>query len=208
VREVIDGLSADECQIALQKAIEHFPFHRIITFHPSVASAESFTAPDGQGVRAHLPAFDAFHVNGQMPMARRTRLMTAFREAKRSVVSNARCLTEGVDVPAVDLVAFLSPRRSRVDIIQAVGRAMRHAPGKSAGYVLLPLFVHSQSGESVADAVSRGAFEDVWDVLQAMQEQDAPLAEIIQEMNCARFATRMATAMFRAPMQMRPSPNG
>ena len=177
------------CQIALQKAIEQFPVHRIITFHPSVASAESFTAPDGQGIRAHLPAFDAFHVNGQMPMARRTRLMTAFREAKRGVVSNARCLTEGVDVPAVDLVVFLSPRRSRVDIVQAVGRAMRHASGKSAGYVLLPLFVNAKSGESVADAVSRGAFEDVWDVLQAMQEQDAPLAETIRQMREERGRT-------------------
>jgi predicted helicase len=56
--------------------------------------------------------------------------------AARAVVSNARCLTEGVDVPAVDMVAFLSPRRSRVDIVQATGRAMHRSPGKTTGYVI------------------------------------------------------------------------
>jgi predicted helicase len=69
-----------------------------------------------------------------MPTARRERELRDFRSAARAVVSNARCLTEGVDVPAVDMVAFLSPRRSRVDIVQATGRAMRRSPGKTTGY--------------------------------------------------------------------------
>src|ERR1035437_2767502 len=62
--------------------------------------------------------FQTFHVNGSMPTARRERELRDFRAAARAVVSNARCFTEGVDVPAVDMVAFLSPRRSRVDIVQ------------------------------------------------------------------------------------------
>ena len=68
--------------------------------------------------------FQTFHVNGSMPTARRERELRDFRAAARAVVSNARCLTEGVDVPAVDMVAFLSPRRSRVDIVQATGRVV------------------------------------------------------------------------------------
>src|ERR1039458_2744889 len=75
--------------------------------------------------------FQTFHVNGSMPAARHERELGGCRAATRAVVSNARCLTEGVDVPAVDMVAFLSPRRSRVDIVQATGRAMRRSPGKS-----------------------------------------------------------------------------
>lgn len=77
-----------------------------------------------------------------MATARREREMRDFRAASRAVMSNARCLTEGMDVPAVDMVAFLSPRRSRMDIVQAAGRAMRRADGKTVGYVLVPLGVH------------------------------------------------------------------
>ena len=91
--------------------------------------------------------FQTFHVNGSMPTARRERELRDFRAVARAVVSNARCLTEGVDVPAVDMVAFLSPRRSRVDIVQATGRAMRRSLGKTTGYVLVPLYVELTAGE-------------------------------------------------------------
>ena len=67
-------------------------------------------------------------------------------------MSNARCLTEGVDVPAVDVVAFLAPRKSKVDIVQAAGRAMRKADGKETGYVLLPLFLETQENETIEEA--------------------------------------------------------
>ena len=108
--------------------------------------------------------FQTFHVNGSMPTARRERELRDFRAAARAVVSNARCLTEGVDVPAVDMVAFLSPRRSRVDIVQATGRAMRRSPGKTTGYVLVPLYVELTAGETVEAAVNRAQFDEVWDV--------------------------------------------
>ena len=97
-------------------------------------------------------------------------------------MSNARCLTEGVDVPAVDMVAFLSPRRSRVDIVQATGRAMRRSPGKTTGYVLVPLYVEQAASETVEAAVNRSAFDEVWDVLHSLQEQDDVLAELIRHM--------------------------
>jgi hypothetical protein len=103
-------------------------------------------------------------------------------------MSNARCLTEGVDVPAVDVVAFLAPRKSKVDIVQAAGRAMRKPDDKDVGYVketgyiLLPLFLETQKNESLEEAVRRTDYEQAWDVLQAMQEQDEVLADIIREM--------------------------
>jgi hypothetical protein len=115
-----------------------------------------------------------------MPTARRERELRDFRAAARAVVSNARCLTEGVDVPAVDMVAFLSPRRSRVDIVQATGRAMRRSPGKTTGYVLVPLYVELTAGETVEAAVNRAQFDEVWDVLHSIQEQDDALAELIR----------------------------
>ncbi|MFA6970612.1 MAG: Helicase associated domain protein [Gallionella sp.] len=167
-------------QIALCDAVEKYGVKKIFTFHKTVKSAASFVSDGNEGIRTHLVEFKSYHVNGEMPTARRDRVMDEFRKANQAVMSNARCLTEGVDVPAVDMVAFLSPRRSRVDIVQATGRAMRRADGKSMGYVLVPLYVEVAAGESVETAVSRAEFDEVWDVLQSLQEQDEVLAEFIR----------------------------
>jgi superfamily II DNA or RNA helicase len=169
-------------QLALQAAVEKHGVGKIFTFHRSVASAAAFTGDGSEGIGNHLSGFDAFHVNGSMPTSERENIMTGFRAASRAVISNAKCLTEGVDVPAVDMVAFLTPKRSRVDIVQATGRAMRKAGGKTTGYVLIPLFVEQAKGETIEEALARTEFDEVWNVLQAMQEQDDLLAEIIREM--------------------------
>jgi len=93
----------------LQHALEAHGLRRVFTFHLSVAAARAFTSEGAEGIRTHLPEFQTFHVNGKIPTALRDGIMGEFRSADRAVVSNARCLTEGVDVPAVDLVAFMSP---------------------------------------------------------------------------------------------------
>jgi superfamily II DNA or RNA helicase len=167
-------------QIALRDAIEQYGARKAFTFHRTVASAASFVADGSEGIRNHMPDFEAFHVNGAMSTASREREMRDFRNSDRAIMSNARCLTEGVDVPAVDMVAFLSPRRSRVDIVQATGRAMRLSPGKTTGYVLVPLYVEQATNETVEEAVNRSSYDEVWEVLNSLQEQDDVLAEIIR----------------------------
>lgn len=169
-------------QIALQKAVEKYGVSRIFTFHGSVASARSFTSDEGEGIRQHLDGFQTWHVSGAMRTSERENYMRAFRQAGKAVMSNARCLTEGVDVPAVDMVAFMSPRKSKVDIVQATGRAMRKAPGKQLGYVLVPLFLDMTTNETLEEALHRTDFSDVWDVLSAMKEQDDVLNDIIRQM--------------------------
>ncbi len=176
-------------QIALRDAIEKHGVSKVFTFHSTVASASSFVTVGGEGLHAHLPSFETFHVNAKMPTGSRERKMRDFKTSARAVMSNARCLTEGVDVPAVDMVAFLSPRRSRVDIVQATGRAMRCSPGKTTGYVLVPLYVEVFAGEPVEAAIQRSKFDEVWDVLQAMLEQDVVLAEIIRQLREQRGRT-------------------
>lgn len=171
-------------QIALQKAVEKYGVSRIFTFHGSVAAARSFTSNDGEGIKSHLPDFTTLHVSGEMRTSMREDYMKAFRQADKAVMSNARCLTEGVDVPAVDMVAFISPRKSKVDIVQATGRAMRksEATGKQFGYVMVPLFVEQTADESIEQALHRTGFDDVWDLLGAMHEQDEVLTDIIRDM--------------------------
>ena len=176
-------------QIALQSAIEQFGVRKIFTFHSRVEAAKSFVSAGSEGIATHLPDFHCAHINGEMPTAYRERLMREFESAPRGIVSNARCLTEGVDVPAVDMVAFLSPRRSLVDIVQATGRAMRRVEGKRFGYVLVPLYVEQARGETIEAAVMRSDFDEVWNVLSRLQEHDDLLAQIIAEMRTQRGQT-------------------
>ena len=94
------------------------------------------------------------------------------------ILSNARCLSEGIDVPALDAVLFMSPRNSQVDIVQAVGRAMRKAEGKQYGYIILPIAV--PAGVDPAKALNDNVrFAVVWSVLRALRSHDDRLdAEI------------------------------
>jgi predicted helicase len=92
-------------------------------------------------------------------------------EGECRVLTNAKCLTEGVDVPALDAVMFLTPRRSKIDIVQAVGRVMRKPLGKQLGYVILPIAI--TAGLDPAAALDKSAdYDAVWEVLQALRAHD------------------------------------
>ena len=104
-------------------------------------------------------------------------LAYANREGECRVVCNVKLFTEGVDVPQLDAVAFLDPRDSQVDVVQAVGRVMRKAPGKRFGYIIIPVIV--DPGRDVAAALQRGTegYKTVGRVLRALQAHDGRLAE-------------------------------
>jgi superfamily II DNA or RNA helicase len=142
-------------QIAVERAVGKTGAKRVITFHSRVSSAKEFSSDGTHGIRQYLPAFSVFHVNGDQKSSERKQLIRSFRDASEGLITNARCLTEGIDVPAVDMVAFIDPRRSRVDIAQATGRAMRKPPGlsKEVGYVVVPLFLDTRSGETLEEAL-------------------------------------------------------
>ncbi|AEN91936.1 Adenine specific DNA methyltransferase, putative [Priestia megaterium WSH-002] len=87
------------------------------------------------------------------------------------ILSNARCLTEGVDVPDLDAVMFLNPRNSVVDVVQAVGRVMRKAEGKDYGYIILPIGIPSNMSPNEALNDNK-KYKVVWQVLQALRAHD------------------------------------
>ena len=99
------------------------------------------------------------------------------RDGECRVVCNVKLFTEGVDVPSLDAVAFLDPRDSQVDVVQAVGRVMRKAPGKRFGYIIIPVVV--EPGQDVARALEQGTegYRTVGRVLRALQAHDGRLAE-------------------------------
>lgn len=146
---------------------------RVLSFHGRVANARGFVRavdglelPDGRQVRATTVA-------GTDPIAYRREVLAelaAGGDGVVRVVANARCLAEGVDVPAVDGVIFADPKQSDTDIVQAIGRALRPAPGKLRGLVVIPVTL---DGEEDADtALSTGRFAAVWAVLRALRNLD------------------------------------
>ena len=97
------------------------------------------------------------------------------------ILSNARCLSEGIDVPALDGVVFMNPRKSVVDVVQAVGRVMRKSPGKEFGYVILPVAI--PAGVDIDEAMrSNEYFKVVWQVLNALRSHDPQLASEINKL--------------------------
>ena len=117
----------------------------------------------------------AEHVDGTMNATEKEAKLTWLKSEPTDnhchILSNVRCLSEGVDVPALDAVLFLTPRNSQVDVVQSVGRVMRNAPGKMRGYVILPVVV--PAGVEPDKALNNNeAFSVVWKVLQALRSHD------------------------------------
>ncbi|TET95271.1 MAG: DEAD/DEAH box helicase, partial [Dehalococcoidia bacterium] len=170
--------------IGLAKAMHGYDLRRVISFHGRVKKAHSFSS-SMPAVIDWMPADDrpdgdlwCEYISGEMPTGKRDALLHRFRTLgaeTRGLLSNARCLAEGVDVPTIDGVTFIDPRRSTIDIIQAVGRAIRKSPDKSLGVVVLPVFVSDD--EDPQKALEDSSFKPVWDVLKALRAHDEVLAE-------------------------------
>ncbi len=157
------------------------PMRRAVAFSTTIAYSKQ--------VRSALPAVvsaikaageqgvscEARHVDGTMGAFVRDQALAWLREDPPEgtcrVLTNARCLSEGVDVPALDAVIFTNPRKSQIDVVQAVGRVMRKAEGKRYGYVILPVPVPAgEDPETVLDSNER--YKAVWQVLQALRAHD------------------------------------
>ena len=131
-----------------------------------------------------LPA-TAQHVDGTMNVANRNAALSWLKgqaeDGTCRVLSNARCLTEGVDVPSLDAVVFMQPRDSQVDVVQAVGRVMRKAPGKQFGYVILPVVIPADKSPEEA-LEDRKEYKVVWQVLNALRSHDDHFNDLINHL--------------------------
>ncbi len=141
------------------------------TAFPTIVDRALLDQPDD---RAQLRV-EARHVDGTMGIHERNNHLAWLKDTAPGdtcrILTNARCLSEGVDVPALDAVLFLTPRGSQVDVVQSVGRVMRRAPGKELGYIVLPVVV--PSGVAPEDALrDNERYRVVWQVLQALRSHD------------------------------------
>jgi predicted helicase len=179
-------------QIGLLKAYKDYDLRRVISFHSRVSRAEQF-AQDLVQVAGwvgdeHRPGgtLKTDFVSGAMPTDRRRiklAQLKALASDERALLANARCLSEGVDVPSLDGVAFIDPRSSQIDIIQAVGRAIRLSASKTAGTIVLPVFI--EDGADPVASIEASNFKPIWDVLNALKAHDDVLSAQLDQIRSA-----------------------
>ena len=129
---------------------------------------------------------EAEHVDGSMNASEKGSKITWLKEKVDNntcrILSNVRCLSEGVDVPALDAVLFMTPRNSQVDVVQSVGRVMRKSPGKQRGYVILPVVI--PPGVEPHEALNDNqTYRVVWEVLQALRSHDDRFDAMINKLD-------------------------
>ncbi len=120
------------------------------------------------------------HIDGTMNCKVRLDKLEQLNQPEQNtcrVLSNARCLSEGVDVPALDSIVFFDGKSAMVDIIQAVGRVMRKAKGKKRGYIILPIALEESEIQNLNEAVNNTNFKNIWKVLQALRSHDSRLVD-------------------------------
>ena len=170
-------------QIGLIKAIKDYDLKRMISFHSRVRRAEDFAAEIHDTInfmgKEHRPNGILWTdtVSGKMSThERRLRLdqLKGLTQGDIGLLSNARCLSEGVDVPSLDGVAFIDPRGSQVDIVQAVGRAIRLSENKTVGTIVLPVFI--EDGDDAESSMQSSHFKPVWNVVNALKSHDEALS--------------------------------
>lgn len=177
------------------------PMRRAIAFAKSIAASKTVAAEFGRVAADWRAAIETTaselaetmpplevsveHVDGGFNAKARDQLLSWLkadtgREDQCRILTNARCLSEGVDVPALDAVLFLHPRKSQIDVVQAVGRVMRRAPDKELGYVILPVGI--PAGVAPEDALNNNEkYRVVWQILNALRSHDERLDATINK---------------------------
>ena len=189
--EIIDAESL-ALQIALAKGIKKYDLNRIINFHSLIEGAKLFRDTFEKTIN-EIPLqerpsgkISCDYVEGKMTTEKRNEKIENLRnlaEDERKILGNAKCLSEGVDVPSLDGITFVDPKSSEVDIIQAVGRVIRYDYSKKEqkkGTILIPIYL--QDLTNIEDQVLESRFSDVWEVIKALKFHDDVLKENIDNL--------------------------
>ena len=147
---------------------------------------------NGGGKAVQGPEVACRHIDGTMSSNDRLTDLIWLKEAQKTdeirLLSNAQCLSEGIDVPSLDAVVFFEKRTSQIGIIQAAGRVMRKVPGKKYGYIILPIMLDGT--QSADDALKGSEFETIWQVIQALRSVDEGMDAIINTLALRREAEK------------------
>ncbi len=182
-KETTDALSL-ATHVAMETAMKKWNLRRVISFHSRISRARDFARVQvlvhnwlPQDLRPKRELAAETITSGEPTYIRRRALerFKSLRERESLLVTNARCLTEGVDVPNLDAIVFADPRSSKIDIIQAVGRAIRLGESdKTHGTIVIPVVV--PKGAIAQVELESSNFSTIWNVLNALQSHDDSLA--------------------------------
>jgi superfamily II DNA or RNA helicase len=170
-------------QAILKKVFADTAARKLVSYHRSVRDAKSFAEEINSDDYFSSIGAAGFSVDGSMSSSKRSQVIKSFESSEVAVLSNARCLVEGVDIPIIDGVFFASPKNSLIDIVQAVGRALRKPYGvdnNKIAAVVVPIVLDSNS-ESVD--VSSSNFDRLYNVIQALRDQDEGIADQVDQLN-------------------------
>ena len=167
------------------------PMKRAVAFTGTIKASEKFKELVNNAYTFFdyeandLVKLDVDHIDGKMSSIERNNKLSYLKkepdENTCKILSNARCLSEGIDVPSLDAVVFLSPRSSMVDIVQSVGRVMRKSPNKKYGYIILPIVVPDDVPPEVALNDNK-KYSIIWNVLQALRSHDDRFNNIVNSL--------------------------
>ena len=177
------------------KSTDPNPMRRAVAFCQSIKISGKITSTFNLATSAYINSLPnekkeqmvsvaSKHVDGTMSAPERDNLLGWLKEDTENnecrVLTNVRCLSEGVDVPSLDAVMFLSARNSQVDVVQSVGRVMRKSPGKKYGYIIIPVVVPSTvEADKALDSNER--YKVVWTVLNALRAHDDRFNAIVNK---------------------------
>jgi len=179
--------------LALRKAMDRYPIRNAVSFHSSIDKAQR--SKDLQGhisTTYHYEPVDAFTVSGKVPTSKRNRIIQEFAQSPKAVITNARCLTEGVDVPNIDCIVYADPRKSKVDIVQALGRALRKKEDKEWGYVVLPVIYNAESHE-----IDNENFQEILSVVRGLASNDERIVDYFKDQADPTKATKKSDQQFQ-----------
>ncbi len=163
--------------LALRKAMKQFNIKNAVSFHSSIEKATR--SKDLQKYITdtyNYQPIDTYTVSGKIPTTKRNDIVQEFAKSPIALITNARCLTEGVDVPNIDCIVFADPRKSRVDIVQALGRALRKKEGKDWGYVILPVVYDEETGE-----IDNDNFNEILSIVRGLAANDERIIEYFKD---------------------------
>jgi predicted helicase len=163
--------------LALRKAMKIFPIKNAVSFHSSIDKAVRNKELQSYITETYnYSPIDTFTVSGKMPTTKRNIIVKEFADSSQSLITNARCLTEGVDVPNIDCIVFADPRKSKVDIVQALGRALRKKKGKDWGYVILPVVY-----DDITQEIDNENFNEILAIVRGLASNDDRIIEYFKD---------------------------
>ena len=163
--------------LALRKAMKLFPIKNAVSFHSSIEKATRNKELQTYITDTyHYAPIDTFTVSGKIPTTKRNVVIQEFANSPQALITNARCLTEGVDVPNIDCIVFSDPRKSKVDIVQALGRALRKKEGKDWGYVILPVVYDDATQE-----IDNENFNEILAIVRGLAANDDRIIEYFKD---------------------------